>query len=641
MTRIRSVFLGLSVLVLGLLAVSWYLYQSLPSLLREQVQGMLLQYGVHDIDFAPVQVALNTVRVNQIRLHGTYRNFEYEALLDSMDLRYDWRALVNGHALSLTLSGLRLVIEQKAAAGITEPVKITLDEMLSALRFEQIPVRHLQINDWHIDYRSAAIPALSASGPLVVAAALEDGQHEVTLQPTRINGNLRTGLLSLPKDSQRWLGWKETVPVRLEIAAPATITSGNDGNWALQLRDTLLTLGDKNSSLGLDGLSLDATATGSEPVQLKTQLNASVKTRLHKQSIPQLELAWRQQGKFEHSEFQLGLTDTAQNIRADVQGYINLVNGDGKYHLDAQSDDLPRFVNSVIPLLRHFELLQESVELVSGRVGLKTTLKSRDFAAVNWSQQSHLTLQEVSGSVGEYHFEGLALAANWSGITQWQTQQPAELSLAKLNLGFAVRDIQLQVSLPKATPVAMPQLRIDTFTAGMFGGKLHLTQPQAWDFAAPVNQLTLRAQQWQLAELVALQKNKDIQAQGTLEGELPVTFAAGRIIIKNGYLRALPPGGSIRYTANEASRAFAANSAELAMALDLLSDFQYQVLNSEVQLDAAGNLLLALSLTGSNPAHYEGQSINFNINLEQNLDPLLQSLRLSDTLVKQIEGGLQ
>lgn len=58
--------------------------------------------------------------------------------------------------------------------------------------------------------------------------------------------------------------------------------------------------------------------------------------------------------------------------------------------------------------------------------------------------------------------------------------------------------------------------------------------------------------------------------------------------------------------------------------------FQYRLLSSEVQLDKAGTLLLGLSLEGNNPGLYEGQAIRFNINVEQNLDPLLQSLRIGD-----------
>src|SRR5690606_31947443 len=149
---------------------------------------------------------------------------------------------------------------------------------------------------------------------------------------------------------------------------------------------------------------------------------------------------------------------------------------------------------------------------------------------------------------------------------------------------------------------------------------------------------TLRAQGWQLSELVALQKNADIQASGTLVGELPVTLADGRVIIENGYLRAVPPGGSIRYLATDENRALANTNPELELALNLLDDFQYQLLSAKVQLDKAGTLLLGLSLEGSNPGQYQGQPVNFNINLEQNIDPLLQSLRLSDNLVKRIEG---
>ncbi len=55
------------------------------------------------------------------------------------------------------------------------------------------------------------------------------------------------------------------------------------------------------------------------------------------------------------------------------------------------------------------------------------------------------------------------------------------------------------------------------------------------------------------------------------------------------------------------------SSKELALALDLLSNFQYEVLSSEVNLDNEGQLLLGLSLAGKNPSQYEGRPINFNI----------------------------
>ncbi|MEM9257420.1 MAG: YdbH domain-containing protein, partial [Pseudomonadota bacterium] len=99
--------------------------------------------------------------------------------------------------------------------------------------------------------------------------------------------------------------------------------------------------------------------------------------------------------------------------------------------------------------------------------------------------------------------------------------------------------------------------------------------------------------------------------------------------------------GRIKYGADEAAQALASSSTDLSLALDLLKDFNYKVLSSDVTLDESGTLSLALSLAGSNPNIYNGRQVNFNINVEQNLGPLLQSLRLSDNLVRGIEDRLR
>ena len=75
------------------------------------------------------------------------------------------------------------------------------------------------------------------------------------------------------------------------------------------------------------------------------------------------------------------------------------------------------------------------------------------------------------------------------------------------------------------------------------------------------------------------------------------------------------------------------------LALDLLTDFNYRQLGSDVALDRDGNLLLGLSLAGHNPGQFSGRAVQFNINLEQNLGPLLQSLRLRDKLLEDITRG--
>jgi hypothetical protein len=480
-------------------------------------------------------------------------------------------------------------------------------------------------------------------GELTVDGIVAGGEVKATVQPFALSGDLASQSLSLPQDTLHWLGWGQTMPIALETKEKLAIDVSVQGSWSVVTHDAVMDLGDTTSRLSLTGLKLVATGSGDKPRSTQVQLSTSLLSRLRNQQLPQLELVVQQHGTAEQSDIYLQLKELAQGLHAVavIEGKMNIVTGAADYHLGVDLRDLANLSATAMPLLRQFELLKNAVEIDSGSLHLDTSVKSRDYHLATWEQQSIFSLQGVSGSVDEYRFSELALAADWSGVTQWRTRKPVVLSVAKLMVGFEITAIKAQLSLPSATPIISPIVRIDSFSAGLFGGQLFLPGAQPWDFAASSNQLTLRAKDWQLADIVALQKNEDIQAQGILEGELPLEITDGRIIIDNGFLRALPPGGTIRYMANDASRALASRNPELGMVLDLLSDFQYQVLSSEVHLDKAGNLLLGLSLAGSNPARYNGQPINFNINVEQNLDPLLQSLRLSDNLVRRIEGRVK
>lgn len=481
----------------------------------------------------------------------------------------------------------------------------------------------------------------SFSGALDIEGTLEHGHFHATLQPFNLGGNLSTQLLSLPESWRHWIGWEDAVPAELNTTEAVTIGSADMREWSFQARNVLLSLGDKKSRFSIQQFNLDTTVTDTGHVEAKTQLSALLNVRLRKQTLPQLGIEITAQGSLEQTTFGLGVTDTAESVHADLAGHLFLPAGRGKYQLIAEIRDLSYFSAMALPLLEQFAILQDTVEIGSGTIHLDTSLQSEAFDVAAWEQRSRLTVANVTGSINEYRFKGLDASAEWSGIERWKTLQPLEFSLSELDIGVAVKDIQWRASLPKTTPVSRPEVHIEAFSATVFGGQLILPEAQAWDFAASSNKVTLQALGWQLSELVALQPNADIEALGTLQGELPLTITDGRILIDNGYLRALPPGGTIRYQANDKSRALSKGSTELALALDLLDDFQYQTLSSEVNLDKAGSLVLGLSLAGSNPGRYEGQPINFNINLEQNIDPLLQSLRLSDNLVDQIEGGLK
>lgn len=517
------------------------------------------------------------------------------------------------------------------------------DEQLDFSKpFQQTLFDHIHIQgSTSNDILQLDIPGICSNltGALDIEITLLDGMLGITVSPFKLSGALNLAALGVTTSTLKTLQWDALAP--MSWINPETITSEGTrhGPWSLSISDNQLTLGSGATELRGEKLSLQASLSHNEETQLTAQMDGRINSRLRRNQLPPMNISLAQKGSVNDSTFRLALDDVAESMTLLVAGQANLATGQGQYKATLGSQDLAYASETLLPLMRKLQLLgpAQNLSISSGFMELSSAIDSNGFAMKDLNQQARLVIGNLSGTLGEYRFERATMNARWTGINTWKTQSPVSIGIDKLNLGFDVLDTRVQLSLPRDTPIDQPLINIEDFSSKVFGGRVFLPEPQPWDFAANSNHFTLRAEGWQLADMVAMQQSQDIQARGILEGELPVTLTDGRVIITDGYLRALPPGGSIRYIANEASKALAASSTELALALDLLSNFQYEVLSSEVNLDNEGQLLLGLSLAGKNPSQYEGRPINFNINLEQNLDPLLQSLRLSDKLVEQLE----
>ena len=791
----RPVAYFLLMVLLCLVAAGVYLYPRLPAIAAQQAENLLVQYGVQSIELQAPVLDARRLQLEKLNLRGALDGMAFTATLGAVELRYNWRLLLEGRFGELLVEELQLVIEQLPASGKPSNTALIIDQILPHAFLAQIPLESIEIRHLEVEYRAPQQAPVTAVGSLnllagemalelssryrdsLIDANLQTGDdtsplalalkvsrdggnllgldaqlqrksaeqwqwdlkgsldwaallawargpakdalpidissiaaltvqgssafdavlaHPNTLHttatahfqpleqldarlhlenvlsdlayPPRVDtlsgevhgtlllkgkrrslaietldlaGALYSGQLPLSPESRHWLGWQALVPLSLSSTSSIKASSDAHGDWSAQLQDIALKLGDSKSQLLITGLQLDAAFEAAVSEDINADLTASLATRLRKTQLPQMELAFQHQGPLEQGKLSLQLVDTAESMRLLIDGSGNLKTGSGLYAVAATSLDLPYASSSIIPLLKKFDLLQQEMEVSSGSFKLDSLIKSSGFSTDEWQVKSSFIGRDIGGSFEEYRFTGMSLTANWQGVKQWQTLAPFELEVASLDVGFNISGLRAAVSMPRPTTPALPMVSIDNFTASIFGGRVYLPQPQTWDFSSPENHLTLQAEQWQLAELVALQQDQQINAQGKLEGELPLTVRNGRIIIEKGYLKARAPGGNIRYTPNEASQSLARSSPELGMAMDLLRDFHYEVLSSAVELDEAGNLLLGLSLGGRNPSQYDGRQVNFNINLEQNLDPLLQSLRLSDTLVEKIEERLQ
>jgi hypothetical protein len=264
----------------------------------------------------------------------------------------------------------------------------------------------------------------------------------------------------------------------------------------------------------------------------------------------------------------------------------------------------------------------------------------RGVFALTLAEQARWTLEgSLAGGAGQLDtspFSGLEL--RWAGagddaVFELATPGDAPLTLARLDPGFSLTLAALPLRLAgdaTGTRLAVGAGRIAAFGGTVASAPFELAvEPLDADFVLDLQGLAL-------AELLALE-GEDVRGTGVLDGRLPVSVRDGALAISGGQIAARPPGGTIALTD---SLAQSTGQPGLDFALRALTDFRYSALSGDVSYAPSGELALALSLRGSNPAVERGRAIQYNLNLTNNIPLLLQSLRADRVLTDRVEQRL-
>lgn len=264
---------------------------------------------------------------------------------------------------------------------------------------------------------------------------------------------------------------------------------------------------------------------------------------------------------------------------------------------------------------------------------------------------------------GEVRLAGKLVFADWSGTydrTAWSrlnglveffikddliSVTTPELTVAEVNPGLPIGPVLLagHYKAPLAQ-LAAGQLTLEQASSGALNGDIKV-QPGSWDLSqAPVT-IPVELAQLSLARLLQLYPTEGLAGTGILSGTVPVLFnPATGIRVKQGRIDALKPGGRIQLTA-ERLKALASQSEAMKLVAQALEDFRYSVLDSGIDYDEDGTLLLKLHLEGNSPEVGNGRPVVLNINLEENIPALLTSLqlsgRVSDAVAERVKKLLQ
>ncbi|UTW13881.1 intermembrane phospholipid transport protein YdbH family protein [Marinobacterium rhizophilum] len=245
-----------------------------------------------------------------------------------------------------------------------------------------------------------------------------------------------------------------------------------------------------------------------------------------------------------------------------------------------------------------------------------------------------LHAEQLAGRWGAVELAGLDWRSSTLRRHGGRVLHQGQLRLDQLDAGFPVHQVALDYGYEQRLPQPA-QLQLNSLSAQLLGGSLAVDSvtinPQS-----PTLDTQLRLQGLQLQRVLELQQQKGLSGEGLLSGILPLSFDASGFRVRDGRIASQGPGW-IRFAPDARVAALGQAHQGMAMALQALKNFEYEVLSVDLQYDADGATLMNTRLQGRNPDWNNGRPVDFSINIEQNLLTLLKTLQFTDKLTESIE----
>lgn len=281
--------------------------------------------------------------------------------------------------------------------------------------------------------------------------------------------------------------------------------------------------------------------------------------------------------------------------------------------------------------------LPVEADIVAGSISARADVAVRvsDDTGLLVSGPVQLNIDKLSGFYTNTAF--VDFSTNFSGELMdsgdFASATALQGTIASVNPGLPVENISFSYGIDtRKTTVDLHDLQ-----ASIFNGTLR-SEGVIYNWKAAANTFTMALERIDLSTLLDMGAYEGVHASGIISGNIPVSISGGTLSVAEGTLHVEAPGGSIRYqSANSGS----SGNAALDLVNQALSNYQYDSLEADVNYLPSGDLNLAVRLQGANPDMNQGQRINLNLNISDNIPSLLQSLQSSRSITDALERALQ
>ncbi|MBE0487120.1 YdbH domain-containing protein [Marinobacter sp.] len=268
----------------------------------------------------------------------------------------------------------------------------------------------------------------------------------------------------------------------------------------------------------------------------------------------------------------------------------------------------------------------ELLELNAGQLRVDATLRLEADSPL--ALEARVDADSVSGLMDRTALSGLtgrllinleddALVARFRDVT-----------IAQINSGIGIGPIRFLADYrANQSDLFAGILDIQQANASFLDGRLRVA-PGAIDLATEPWLLPIDVHEVSLDRLLQVYPAEGFSGSGELSGRVPVMVSASGLSVEQGKLAAVAPGGMLLLPA-ERLQTMLGRSQAMELVVQALQNFHYSVLDSTIDYDKDGRLVLGLRLEGQNPDIKGGQPVVLNINLEEDIPALLTSLQLS------------
>ena len=238
-----------------------------------------------------------------------------------------------------------------------------------------------------------------------------------------------------------------------------------------------------------------------------------------------------------------------------------------------------------------------------------------------FTAQGKADFQELSVKYQDYLFNNMTYQTPL-------TFDSAGLQLPESTLHIDSVDVGVMIEQLEANVIAKDSiLRLAHVQGEIFNGRFSLAD--LW-LDGREQQFTINIQNIDLAQVIALQQQPGIKITGNIDGDLPFIMGKQGIRIEDGWVTSLT-GGKLTIIDNPSFDSIKVQQPQLA----LLENLDFTQLESNVKFTPDGWVLFDFALQGNNPD--KNQSVNFNYSHQENIFPLLESIKL----VKSIENTIE